>query len=234
MFGIDPVELARSIRGSVNDLAGSMAPKQRLPEPWNSPSSTWQGALPDPRVALLASARPATTKQPVAQPFQATSASMAGGGNIEEMRAKALALAKAMFGDEGERQLNTTFDVEGGWTGRVGDTPQSAINPVYGGGGQTSAVGSWGPLQFYGPGGQLNNFAAAKGIKNLVEAGRYAVANPVEAVEWALNNYYGNALRAGMDLGLRGPELATYIQRYGQVSVRPERAGEVYRRLYGG
>jgi hypothetical protein len=141
--------------------------------------------------------------------------------DVQQQRATALALARAMFGDEGERQLNTTFDVEDGWNGAVGDR-------------DLSPVGSYGPLQFYGGGGQLNNFAAAKGINDLMEAGRYVQANPLEAIEWALNNYYGNALRAGMDQRLRGEDLAQYVQQYGQRSKNPERAREVYRRLYGG
>lgn len=133
-----------------------------------------------------------------------------------QQRDAALQYARTLFGEEGARVLNATFEVENGWTGIVGDNGMS-----------------YGPLQFYGGGGQLNNFAAYKGIADIHEAGAYVKAHPLEAVLWALHNYYGQALQAGLDAGLRGPSLATYVQQHGQASVAPERAGAAYIRLYG-
>jgi hypothetical protein len=139
---------------------------------------------------------------------------------VDAQRSQALAYARALFGEEGMRVLNATFETEGGWSGAVGDTK---LNPV----------GSHGPLQFYGGGGQLNAFAAEKGFKDLAKAGEYVRTHPLEAVIWALNGYYGRVLRQGLDMGLRGPELATYVQANAQRSENPERAGANYMRLYG-
>lgn len=225
MFGLDTGGLARAIN---NDISSVVRGMQGSRPPVAEPAADWAGFarnLTDPRTARVAPTnsgmRPASAAASAPMPFapasSAATATLAGTG---DQRAAALALARAMFGDEGERQLNTTFDVEGGWNGEVGDR-------------DLSPVGSYGPLQFYGGGGQLNNFAAAKGIGDLMEAGRYVLANPLEAVRWALNNYYGNALREGLDQRLTGEELAEYIQRHGQRSRNPERARDTYRRLYG-
>jgi GNAT superfamily N-acetyltransferase len=62
--------------------------------------------------------------------------------------------------------------------------------------------------------------------------------NPNEAVKWAIGTpdkpgYLGLAIRAGIDKGLSGADLATYAQQHGQVSVSPERAGQNWTALFG-
>lgn len=143
-------------------------------------------------------------------------------GNTSELAGRIVDLAKSLLGDEGARVVRAILETEGGLGGAIGDT-------------HLNAVGSHGPFQFYGGGGQLNNFARDLGV-SLEEAGRIARTQPLVAAEWALKQggYLGDAIRRGLEMGLTGPELATYAQRYGQVSVAPERAGENYRRLFGG
>lgn len=53
------------------------------------------------------------------------------------------------------------------------------------------------------------------------------------ATRYAATTYLGRAIAAGREQGLSGAELATYVQRYGQVSEHPERTGANYQRLYG-
>ncbi len=104
-----------------------------------------------------------------------------------------------------------------------------AIATVEGGlGGATGDAGlSHGPFQFYFGGGQGNNFARDMGMTDQ-QAQQYIQQNPMAAVNWALDGYLGNSIRQGMAKGLQGPNLATYAQQYGQVSVSPERAGAAY------
>ena len=106
---------------------------------------------------------------------------------------------------------------EGGLNGGVGDNGQS-----------------FGPFQFY-TGGQLKNFAQAMGV-SMAEAGQIARTEPEVAARWALQpgGYLGDTLRTGERSGLSGADLATFGQRYGQVSVSPERAGQNYSQLFAG
>lgn len=130
------------------------------------------------------------------------------------------------FGDEARKALAAVLTTEGGMTGVVGDLDRSTI-------------GSHGPLQFYGSGGQLNTFANAHGL-SLQQAAAKVKQDPDYAVQWALDpnlpggGYLGNALQRGLQAGLSGPDLATYLQRTGQVSESPERAGANYQALFGG
>jgi murein DD-endopeptidase MepM/ murein hydrolase activator NlpD len=103
---------------------------------------------------------------------------------------------------------------------------EAALNGEVGDNGQ-----SFGPFQFYS-GGQLKNFARDMGVP-MAQAGHIASSQPDVAARWALNGYLGDALRAGARQGLSGAQLATYGQRYGQVSVSPERAGTNYSSLFG-
>ena len=119
------------------------------------------------------------------------------------------------LGDEGARVAQAIAVTEGGLSGAVGDL---------------DGGGSYGPFQFYWQ-GQLANFAAANGV-DLKRAGELAISSPDEAARWALTNYLGQAIKRGMDQGLSGPELATFAQQYGQVSVSPERAGQNYQALF--
>lgn len=131
---------------------------------------------------------------------------------------------RAGLGEDGARAIQAILVTEGGMTGAIGDRH---LNPV----------GSHGPFQFYGSnvpgqGGQLNTFAAQNGM-TLQQAGEYVRANPEAAIDWAINGYLGNAVRRGQQAGLSGSALATYGQRYGQVSESPERAGGNYNALFG-
>ena len=117
------------------------------------------------------------------------------------------------------RVVEAILITEGGLAGDVGDRGFS-----------------FGPFQFYGGGGQLNNFAAQYGFgKDWRSAGQYILKNPLVAADWALRpgGYLGDTIRSGMSQGIQGADLATYAQKYGQVSVTPERAGRVYNSISG-
>lgn len=121
---------------------------------------------------------------------------------------------EAGFDEEGARVAMAIAATEGGLEGAVGDNGQS-----------------FGPFQFY-RGGQLPAYAASLGL-DPAQAGQYAIRNPAHAADWALQGYLGQKIREGMARGLFGPALAEYAQRYGQVSVSPERAASWYRQLFG-
>lgn len=123
------------------------------------------------------------------------------------------------LGDDGARVAQAIAVTEGGLTGAVGDLDRGR--------------GSFGPFQFFADKGQLPAYAAFMGTDQFT-AGEYARHNPLHAAQWALQNYLGNAIKNGIAQGLSGPELATFAQRYGQVSESPERAGANYNSLFGG
>lgn len=76
------------------------------------------------------------------------------------------------------------------------------------------AGGARGPFQF-DPGGELPAWAAFLGM-SVAEAGDYAGTHPMQAAQWALRGYLGDAILAGQAKGLRGQALANYGSRYGQ------------------
>jgi cell wall-associated NlpC family hydrolase len=131
-----------------------------------------------------------------------------------DLRGQIVDYARQRLGDEGARVVDSVLETEGGLTGSIGDNGQS-----------------YGPFQFYA-GGQLANLANARGM-NTQQAGQWVLQNPLEAAKWGIDNYLGNAIKQGIGQGLSGPDLATFAQRTGQVSVSPERAGQNYSRLYG-
>lgn len=102
-------------------------------------------------------------------------------------------LAAQKYGPAAAQVIGAVLATEGGLGGAVGDT-------------DISAVGSHGPFQFYGPGGQLDNYARARGL-SLEAAGRQARSNPMDAAEWALDTYLGTALQAGVQAGESGEAL---------------------------
>lgn len=120
--------------------------------------------------------------------------------------------------DEGARAAVAVAKTEGGLTGAAGDNNMS-----------------FGPFQFYGGGGQLNNYAKQLGM-TWQQAGEYVRQHPADAAQWALRagGYLGDTIRGGIEKGLTGAALATHAQANGQVSVTPERAGQNYDALYGG
>jgi hypothetical protein len=119
------------------------------------------------------------------------------------------------LGEEGAKVAMAIAQTEGGLGGAVGDQ---------------SIGGSYGPFQFY-TNGQLPAYAKALGVSTQ-EAGQIAIQYPEHAANWALSNYLGMAIQAGIDKGLTGAQLATYAQTYGQGSENPERAGANYNTLF--
>lgn len=154
-----------------------------------------------------------------------TTAELSGGGSSGGVTDRAqqilggAAQSASWLGDQGQKVVQAVLQTEGGLNNARGDSGKSA-----------------GPLQFYEE-GQLANFARQMGL-TLDQAKTYAEQHPLEAVQWAIGTpdkpgYLGAAIRAGMDRGLSGADLATYAQRTGQVSVSPERAGQNYNALFG-
>ena len=123
---------------------------------------------------------------------------------------------KAGLGEEGARAAAAIARTEGGYGGAVGDL---------------AGGGSFGTYQLYAQ-GQLPNFAAAIGT-TVENAKKILAADPHAANAWAFASYLGGAIKEGLRRGLSGPDLATFAQRTGQVSVSPERAGANYQALYG-
>lgn len=123
------------------------------------------------------------------------------------------------LGPEAGRAAAAVALTEGGLHGAPGD---------YAGNDPTS----FGVFQFHGPGGQLDAFAQWLNT-SLADAADIATNRPDVAVQYALQNYLGQAIQNGLAMGLTGPDLATFAQRTGQVSVSPERAGQSYQSLYG-
>lgn len=121
---------------------------------------------------------------------------------------------EAGLDDEGARVAVAIARTEGGLEGAVGDNGQS-----------------FGPFQFH-TGGVLPAYAKARGL-SVAQAGQQARTNIEDAARWALSGYLGQAIREGMRQGIQGPELATYAQRTGQRSQKPELAGRNYQALYG-
>ncbi len=153
---------------------------------------------------------------PGGRPPQTTQQNIQGGAQLSMIEQIGNLARQLGLGEEGARAVMAIALTEGGMTGAIGD--------VAGG-------GSYGPFQLYAQ-GQLPNYAASKGI-SVAEAIRLIQQNPLDSVRWALSGYLGNALKEGMAKGYKGPDLATYGQRYGQVSITPEKAGTNYQQLWG-
>lgn len=133
--------------------------------------------------------------------------------------AAANAALRAGLGEEGARVVQAILKTEGGLYGDRGDVDAFKKGDF-----------SAGPLQFF-TGGQLGNLARELGL-SVQEAGEWVDAHPLEATEWGIKGYLGNAIRRGIEAGLRGSDLATFAQRTGQVSESPERAGRNYSALF--
>lgn len=164
--------------------------------------------------------------RPVNTSFAPTTAEISGGGPATAgLTARAQQImsgaadAASWLGSEGQKALQAVLVTEGGMNNARGDKGASA-----------------GPLQFYEK-GQLANIANALGL-GLEQAKTWVEQNPGAAVQWAVGTpdkpgYIGQAIQRGLSQGLSGADLATYVQRTGQVSVSPERAGENYNALFG-
>ncbi len=177
----------------------------------SAPTAGLAGLLPGPAPGARA-ATPTTVEL-------SAGARPGGTGDREAMLAAIREVARRQgLGEEGTRVVEAIAVTEGGLTGAVGDL---------------AGGGSYGPLQLYW-GGQLRNLARDRGL-SLRDAATWVQEHPIESVEWGLRpgGYLGDTIRRGVALGLRGPALATYAQRFGQVSIRPERAGANYLALFG-
>lgn len=113
--------------------------------------------------------------------------------------------------DEGARAAVAVVITEGGRGG--------AVNP-------TDPGGSYGPLQLSWF-GQLPNYARYLGV-SLQDAAYQAIHDEGGVIAWGLSNYLGNTIAAGQAAGVRGADLATYAQQFGQVSINPWVAGQNY------
>jgi hypothetical protein len=193
---------------------------------------TAQGALfaDNPTVAAPSTATGQTAATAVPATATRTTADLSGGGPAGNLGDRALRIlgeaadAARAFGQDAIKAVQSVLITEGGLNNARGDQGASA-----------------GPLQFFGTAtraGQLNNLANFLGT-TLEGARNWVEQNPGEAVRWALGTpdnpgYLGRALLDGQRRGLQGADLATHVQRTGQVSVSPERAGQNYNALFGG
>lgn len=139
----------------------------------------------------------------------------AGGGSASAKQMQVGDLVQQMGGTlEDARVLMAITQTEGGLSGAVGDSG-----------------GSFGPFQF-NINGQLQGFAKWLGV-SLAEA--KTLANDVQlSTQYAFQTYLGQTLAQGKALGLTGADLATYVQRYGQVSVNPQTTGANFNAMFGG
>src|SRR5579859_2137763 len=184
---------------------------------------------PPAPVAPAPAPTPTAPQSPITPPVAATptTAGISGGGDLSGRVGQAgMAImsaagdAASWLGDQGAKAVQAVLLTEGGLAGAKGDQGRSR-----------------GPLQFLGGGGQLDNFAAQHNL-TLAQAGDYVEQHPEAAISWAIGTpdqpgYLGAAILAGQKAGLQGPDLATYAQQHGQVSVSPERAGANWNALFG-
>ena len=202
---------------SLEEMTAKWAPpkQQQQPTPSGTPASMPSApGLVD--ATITAGPKPGQTLQPGESVGNITLT----GGSHPEKQAEVYREARANgLDDEGARILVAITETEGGLTGAVGDT-------------HLNARGSRGPFQFY-EGGQMPGFRAwlqQQGIQGDPDV----LVNDVRlATRYASTTYLGRAIAAGREQGLSGADLATYVQRYGQVSEHPERTGANYQRLYG-
>lgn len=125
-------------------------------------------------------------------------------------------LASTLLGSpEAAKVVQAIVKLENGLTGLVGD--------VAGG-------GSYGPFQFYAA-GQLPAFAKWLGVD--VNTAKQKARDIGLATKFALETYLGDAIKAGMNRGLTGAELAAFAQRFGQRSQNPDKVKDIYNQLFG-
>lgn len=115
--------------------------------------------------------------------------------------------------DEGAKVLQSIATIEAGLDGAVGDNGNS-----------------FGIYQFHMR-GELPAFAAWAGVS--IEEAKKLANDPKIATKFAVETYLGNALKQGRAAGLKGADLATYVQTQGQRSQNPERAGAAYQEWFG-
>lgn len=164
---------------------------------------------------------PSASSSPPALPASGTPSAMPTGqpsnGSNPEQQAAAYQEARASgLDDEGARVLVAVTETEGGLTGAIGDQGQSR-----------------GGYQFH-EGGQMPGFRAWL-TKQGIQGDPNTLVNDIRlTTRYAATGYLRQAIEAGRAQGLHGADLATYVQRHGQVSESPERTGANYARLFGG
>ncbi len=182
------------------------------------PSRTSQTAppsgIPDAQPPTEGGAGVAT---PAAMPQVSARAPNLGSGTRGQKQARIYEVARASgLDDEGARVLVAVTETEGGLEGAIGDQGRSR-----------------GPFQFY-EGGQMPGFRAWLGQQGVQGDPNTLVHDVDLATRYAASGYLGRAIAAGRAAGLRGADLATYVQEHGQVSVDPWKTGQNYQRLFGG
>jgi murein DD-endopeptidase MepM/ murein hydrolase activator NlpD len=131
--------------------------------------------------------------------FQANPAAMGFAPALGDTGQAIVLQAVRKFGPQAGPVVAAVLQVESGLGGAIGDTDRHP-------------AGSHGPFQFYGGGGQLNNYAAALGV-DLETAGRRARADPFGGAQWAFNTSLGQALQQGIAAGHTGEVLLQDVLR---------------------
>jgi hypothetical protein len=107
---------------------------------------------------------------------------------------------------------------------------------LYGAVNRTDPGGSYGPFQLNAGGGEFNNFVpwVSEYLGRPVSREEaFALAADIDlSSRFAARNYLGNTIKRGQAQNIHGSDLATYAQRYGQVSVQPWVAGQHYGRMF--
>lgn len=160
--------------------------------------------------------RPSAQAAPSGTPQAMPTGQTAGGSNPEKQAIAYQEARASGLDDEGARILIAVTETEGGLEGAIGDQGQSR-----------------GGYQFY-EGGQMPGFRAWVRQQGIQGDPNDLVHDIRLTTRYAATGYLRRAIEAGRAEGLSGPDLATYVQRHGQVSENPERTGANYARLFGG
>jgi hypothetical protein len=198
-------------------------------QPTTAPSRSWKlpspfdlfGAPePEPAATTTTTAARPAAGTPVAmpsasRPTSAGSPSFSSGKSPEGQSRVYQTAINSGLDDEGARVLVAVTETEGGWGGAIGDEGQSR-----------------GIYQMHER-GEMPGFRAWVREQGIPGDPNQLAYDPEVATRYAATTYLGNAVKQGRAMGLSGPDLATFVQRTGQRSVRPETTGENYSRLFG-
>ena len=209
---------AGQIRERQQPAAATVAPAAMPTAPAQPEVTITDGRTePQPSMQPGESVGDVSITQGARSPYPSVTAASARGGSNPEKQAVAYQEALASGLDqEGAQILVAVTETEGGLTGDIGDQGQSRGGYQFHEGGQMPGFRAW--LRQQGIQGDPNDL-----VHDIRLTTRYAATG-----------YLGRAIAAGRAAGLRGAELATYVQTHGQVSVDPWKTGQNYERLYGG
>lgn len=191
------------------------APK---PQPQATPSPlTTLGGTPEAEALTKPGGTAYTAPAAPGGPLAAMSGSYEPGNATRQQKLVRIGQVARASGldDEGARILQAVATTEGGLEGAIGDNGQSR-----------------GPYQFY-EGGQMPNFRRWLAEQGIQGDPNQLVHNVDLATQFAASTYLGAAIARGRAKGLRGADLATYVQETGQVSVDPWKTGQNYQQLFG-